>query len=245
MENPDQHIVDEYLLGNLSGEELASFEKKLEKEEALQAAVEDRKDLIAAVDALGDIQMKERVRRIHERATNKTTVVRQIKPRRINFRAYAAAAVALVAIGLSLWIWLRPPLNERLYADFFEPYSISFSSRGNDADQKLSEAGRLYNNGDYINAIPVLEKLLNEEINNKDGVLLATGISYMELGEYENAARIFENIIDKKGSPYYEQGVWYLALVALEENDIDGCKRYLGLLVEEEDGFYYDRASAF
>ena len=235
MEKYDQHQIDEYLLGNMAGDELAFFEKKLKGDPSLQKEVKNQQLLMDAVDTLGDLRMRERVKLIHQRATQQPTLVR-----RINIRAFAIAAIGLIALGICLWIWLRPPLNERLYADFYEPYPITFSSRSNDTDRQLVESSRLYKNGDFKKAALIFEKYA--DINNDDKLLLAAGISFMEINDHEKALRYFQTIMDFKDSPFMGQAQWYVALIHLKEGDIEKCKKYLGLLVKEKKGFYFEKA---
>ncbi len=233
----DTNIIDEYLSGRMKGEPLISFEQQLQNDADLQRAVQERKDLLVAVNALGDIQMKERARRIHE-----TVMKPEANVRRLSVWHYAAAAVAIIAIGIAIWLWAQPPSPSELYAQYYEPYSLSFSARGLDADQQLSKASELYKNEDYENTLPVLEELLTKEVNNKDRVRLAAGICQMELGKNNEALSYFQNLISNTNSPYYEQGLWYAALLSLRSNDISSAKKYLQQLTLDVDSFNYEEA---
>ena len=233
----DINIIDEYLTGRMKGKTLISFERQLQNDIDLQEAVQERKDLLIAVNALGDIQMKERARRIHEIVTKP-----EAKVRRLSVWRYAAAAVAVIAIGLAIWLWTQPIAPSELYVQYYEPYALSFGTRDQGADQQLSLASELYKNDDFENAFPVLEELLTKDVSNRDRIRLAAGICQMELGENKEALFYFSNLISNTNSPYYEQGLWYAALVSLRSNDISSSKKYLQQLALGAGAFKYDEA---
>ena len=239
MKNPDRHKIDEYLLSLMGLTEHKKFEEQMAHDADLQTAVEERRELIGYVDALGDIQMKERVRRIHEKELG-----RSAKIRRMGGRRYAVAAAIALMVGLALWVFLRPPSNASLYADYYEPYAMNFGARGGNADQQLAEAGSLYKNGNYEKAIPVFNSLLNEDIDNEDGVKLALGISYMEMGDNEKAIVYFENLINKKDAPYYEQGLWYAALAETKQGENESAINHLRALSEVDGSYYFEKSAA-
>ena len=234
----DTNIIDEYLSGRMKDEDLTSFKLQVQQDADLRAAVEERKNLLVAINAFGDIQMKERAKRIHEIATSPSTKVRQLPVWR-----YAAAVAAVLAIGFGIWIWLQSPAAPTdLYAQFYAPYSLSFSTRDLSADQQLSQASELYKNGNYENVLPILEELLNKKINNKGRIKLAAGISHLEIGNDNQARSYFQALIANVNSPYYEQGLWYAAMLSLRKGDVASTKRYLQELINETGSFNHEEA---
>ncbi|MEO1263066.1 MAG: hypothetical protein AAFZ15_29930 [Bacteroidota bacterium] len=234
----DPHIIDEYLTGRMTEEARIAFEKELQQDAELQTAVEERKVLIAVIDSLGDIEMKKRAKRIHQKAMVSTTRVRKVA-----FWKYAAAAVFVLLFAVSIWIYRQPASPADLYARHYEPYGLSFAIRNPASGQQLSQASTYYGNGDYQAAIPVFEGLLNQEISNKDQVRLALGICQMELSNDEGALNYFQLLIDNPSSPYFEQGLWYAALLSLRSANILTAKKYLNELIRDEDSFYFDDAN--
>lgn len=238
MNSPDQHRVDEYILGLMKPAERNKFEQELASDADLQIAVQERQELITYVDALGDMQMKERVRRIHVQEVGGSA-----KVRRMSVMRYAIAAGLALAIGVAIWLFMRPPLNERLYAANYTPYEITFSARGGDnVEKQLVEASRFYKSGNYTEAALIFKNALTENIDNEDGVRLALGISEMEVENFSNSLNQFDRIIDNVDSPYREQALWYAALVSLKKNDIFTASKYLDPLVEDTESFYHVEA---
>ena len=238
MANLDPHIIDEYLTGHMTKEARISFENQLEQNAELQAALEDRKILLAAIDAIGDVQMKERAKRIHQKATAPVT-----KVRKFSFLQYAAAAILALVVAVGIWLYLKPASPAELFAAHYEPYVLNFTNRDLNTDQQLSQASTLYINGNYQEAVPLLENLLNQEINNKDQVRLATGIGHMELNNDAAASNYFQQLIDNPSSPYYEQGLWYAALLSLRNENIGNAEQYLNELIKDDTSFYFKKAN--
>ena len=229
--------IDEYLSGRMKGKTLISFEQQLQNDADLQKAVQERKELLVAVNALGDIHMKERAKRIHKIATGSST-----KIRRIPLWRYAAAAVVFLAICFGIWFWLQPSSPTDLYVNYYEPYTLSFSTRDLTADQQLSQASELYKKGDFENTLPVLEELLTKDVRNKDRIRLAAGICQMELNNDGEALSYFQNLINNTSSPYNEQGLWYAGLLSLRSEDVSAAKQFLQQLTLDADSFKAEEA---
>ncbi|MEO1259027.1 MAG: hypothetical protein AAFZ15_09515 [Bacteroidota bacterium] len=239
MEQHDINKIDNYLLGRLSTEERNAFEQEMENDATLKQAVQTQQLVLQAVDTIGDLRMRKRINRIHEASKPKGAKVRTL-----NSRSWAIAAIGLVALALCLWMWLRPPLNERLYADFFEPHPITFSNRdlNTEVERSLIEASRFYKNNDLKSAAPIFEKYV--DINTADDkLLLAAGISFMEINN-DKALDYFNIILQHAESSYLDHARWYAALVYLNKNETENSKRQLEQLTENKNGFFYQKAES-
>lgn len=238
MPSPDFDMIDEYLLNRLKGVELALFEQQLKQDADLKEAVDERKEMLTIIDAIGDLRMKERIRNIHE-AEIKYSVNRRKQPR---FWSLAVATfITIVVLGLSIWLWLRPVNAEKLYAAYYEPYALNFGTRSMETEQQIAMAGSLYNAKKFKEALPIFEQVL--AANPADSkAQFALGICYLESGQFDQAMAQFDKLKGKKDPLFGEQALWYSAMVKLKQGDTTGCKAILQTILLDEDNYFYEKA---
>ena len=240
MSSLDPHIIDEYLLNRLEGPALTAFEQQMSQDKALADEVALQRQLLAAVDALGDLRMKERVQRIHKTEMERPTPNQESK----KTGKWAILVVLLLLTAFGLWMVLRPKQQApaQLYAAYYEPYDLSFGSRSTDAEQLLADAGTRYKAGNYAQALPLFEKAFANTPNDSK-TRLAIGICQMEIGEFDQALTHFNALINANDPIFGEQAIWYAALAHLHKNNTEDCKKLLETLVKEPDSKYYEKAA--
>ncbi|MBK8562955.1 MAG: tetratricopeptide repeat protein [Saprospiraceae bacterium] len=239
MNSSDQHTIDEYLLNRLDGEELKAFEQLLAQDESLMNEVIERRQLLSAMEMVGDLQMKERVKRIH------LTEIGRIEkpPVTTNPRKWIFAFVLLLIASLAIWWVMRPKAQTppQLYAQYYQPYDLNFGTRNMDANQALAEAGGLYKSGKYAEALALFEQALTA--NPADSkARLALGICQLELGQYDQALAQFNALMDANDPLFGEQAIWYAAMTKLQQEDIVGCKALLEGILSNQEGQYQEKA---
>jgi tetratricopeptide (TPR) repeat protein len=230
MNSSDQHTIDEYLLNRLDGEELKAFEQLLAQDESLMKEVIERRQLLSAMEIVGDLQMKERVKRIHLAEIGRSDK----PPANTNKRKWAFALVLLLIASLAIWWVMRPKAQTppQLYAQYYQPYDLNFGTRNTDASQALAEAGGLYKSGKYAEALPLFEQALTA--NPADSkARLALGICQLELGQYDQALAQFNALMDANDPLFGEQAIWYAAMVRLQQGNVAETKALLEKLVAE------------
>jgi tetratricopeptide (TPR) repeat protein len=239
MNSTDQHTIDEYLLNRLDGEELKAFEQLLSQDESLMKEVTEHKQLLSAMEMVGDLQMKARVKRIHLAEIGRS----EKPPANTNTRKWIFAFVLLLIASLAIWWVMRPKAQTppQLYAQYYQPYDLNFGTRNTDASQALAEAGGLYKSGKYAEALPLFEQALTA--NSADSkARLALGICQLELGQYDQALAQFNALMDANDPLFGEQATWYAAMTKLQQEDIVGCKALLEGILSNQEGQYQEKA---
>ena len=123
------------------------------------------------------------------------------------------------------------------YADYtHKPMNISV--KGN--SETLEKVQKLFNDKDYETANMHLSRVAEYYIKNAE-VQLYYGITFLELEQYPLAKVTFDKILRYKDSGFVDDAQWYLALMALKQNDTAACKIYLEQI--PEDSNYYENAS--
>jgi hypothetical protein len=227
-----KNIIDKYIKGTLSGEDLKNFEKELLSDHQLAEEVKLQHEIDEALKEKDVMELHAQLNgifeNIKEEITNKEAAPKaaeiKTKPKYIfNMKwQYAAAAglAALVGVSGIFYVTMRPAQNDRLYAQYFKPYDAPSIVRSGSAptEDNYQQAMNEYNSGNYKQAFDMLDKLSADD--HKDmSVLFFKGISAMELNKLEDALALFEKIISNKSSLYTESAEWYQALCLLKKNN--------------------------
>ena len=214
-------FIDRYLKGEMSPEELNWFEKELEGNQALRNEIELHKKVDAVLSNGEMIDLKNQLDLIHqeiEEAAEHSQSAIQYIYRKVY---YSATALVVAVLMFTLYITNRDFTSDKLIEKFYEPEHASLTLRGEiDGENMLLNAMDFYNNKQYGEAIALFETLL-EEKEKKMGLNLYSGISHMEIQEYEEANEQFKHIIDNKPNPFVESATWYLGMCYVMTNDRD------------------------
>lgn len=219
-------LIDDYFTGNLSDEEKATFEKKLQAEPDFADEVALYLSAFAISREDADQEKKQRFRELYvEREMAKTTPVvqfRWLKP------AMAAAAVLLVA--LLVWtFFLKTPTTTQM-ADRYINSELKAFPLQMGPNNNLQEAKELYNNGKYSEALTKLEAILNEKPDDPEIIKLA-GIVSLRLDNYDKALGYFKWLADQPGM-FDNPGEFYQALTLLKR-DLPGDDQNAKILLQD------------
>ena len=226
--------IEQYLLGQLKGEELANFESQLKTNTALAKEVNVQRLLMEQVESLGALEMKEHLLEIKKGLEGK----RKLMIRRM-LGLSAAAAIALLVFGVQFLG--RDAPSRDLFGDYYAAYELPFTARSEKGEELLGQAGVYYLGKDYKKALPVLEKILKE--NPKDSrSRLALGISQMEMAKEQEALQTFAWLIENKDPLYLDQARWYTALLYLKNEEREACRKQLMLLIGNPRAPHYTQA---
>ena len=230
-------FIERYLQNEMTSTEKAWFEKELEGNQVLQDEVIFHRKIDSVLSDKDMIAFKAQLDEIHEEIHETTQKGRKLIRKSRHKANIAISAIASLAILISIYIPNRNYSNEEITGLYYQPVQSAVSFRSSDnQNNKLAEAMTLYENKDYAKAIDVFESILLED-NSKLGVNLYSGISYMELNEYEAATTKFTNILDEAPNPFVESARWYIGLCYLFTEDIENAKESFSLLVTQ-DSYY-------
>ena len=218
--------IEAYHAGQLSGKELEDFLALYKSDPAFAEQVDLFQQAQDAIEALGQQQLKDAFRQQYQSNTQK------VKPLWSRWYVAAAAAIALLLIFFLVRNNSSTPSPEELYASYesFEPLSLE---RGNSGiDSLFLIANGLYNEQQYEAAIPLLEKLLeNEDFDRKAYAYLHLGIAQLKSGSEKAAVNSLQEL--DSDSSFYLQAQWNLALAFLKQENTEEAKKVLQILKTE------------
>ncbi|MFK7832986.1 MAG: hypothetical protein AB8B52_06900 [Winogradskyella sp.] len=141
---------------------------------------------------------------------------------------YLAAASVVLFLGFQL-LFNNSVTNQDLYNDYVMFSDLpSFVSRSDDANV-LIEAERLFENKNYSEALVLFNSV--KATQKYDGTLMIyTGLSELELGNYEAALFTFDYLTDSDFLDA-EKGYWYKALALLKYDQSEEAKVLLDYIV--------------
>lgn len=225
--------IESYLDGNMSVKESQAFEKHLNADAQLAEEVALHRQLEAAL-ADQDVMELEKILlklRQPQRRLNNT----RLKERTLGRRLMAAAAALLLLVMLGYFLLPQPAPH---YTAYFEPYPYYLSTRSAEEGQarQLNEATRLYESGNYENALPFFSALRSA---NPDDRSLWFYEAYCQLksGQYERAENNFLHLIKDGDSAYVQPAEWYLVETYLVQDNTEAAKALLGSIVQKEGDF--------
>jgi tetratricopeptide (TPR) repeat protein len=167
----------------------------------------------------------------------------QKKVRRISikWKHIVVAAVIIYIVGASLVIFQYRPLTDKIFANYYHKYKTDniIASRLTFENSKLTNAAKVYNEGNYQAAIIQLQEIIKTDTTNINAYFLL-GISFMEVQNYPDAITSLSYVIDQN-SDIMEQTEWYLALCYLKTKRIYRAASILNKIANS-DSYYKSMA---
>lgn len=206
-------LMDDYLSGELIGEDKSLFEDALQQDSEFLNAFRLHKNLTRGINQVGREHFKSSLEEIHQnviKANQKKHIFRR--------KVWSIAATLLFLLGIGWWWNTSSTMEEKdLFATYFEPYKVSLIVRDESNPDLLVQAQQAYRLGQYEKAIPFFESY--QEKNGANGqLLLAVGICYLQTDEEQQALNLFGQIIKNQDLFFSDQARWYAALTYLKLN---------------------------
>ncbi len=233
-------FIERYLDEEMGEQELIWFKKELEANTWLQNEVDMRRKVNKAISDKKLMQYRaqlEKVSAAYEN-TEKRMPVEKFRP-----VIYSSALASIVVLTL---IWLfsisRQYSTEQLFNKYYQSYdaTMSFRSAKESLDPDLGIAMQKYEKGDFRGSLVLFKKILTLD-PSRIGLEFYSGISYLELKEYDRAGQSFQKVIDQKFNMYIEQAEWYLGLCYVATDDNKNARKQFEEIVNY-DGFYGKQA---
>lgn len=234
MEN--EQFIHDYENGNLSAQDRAVFENRLNTEPTFAQEVKDFRDLKIAIKSVEKNTLKERLQQlesqnIEESPSSKQDITYGKRYRHI----YAAAAVIIFAIVMFQFLE-KDPTSQDLYASYYQapPNTLQPVIRGNDSKDQLSLAFQAYEAQEYGSAATLFKAALEQEYN--PDVRFYRAMSLISNGQEALGNDILQEL-KKEDTSFAPQVFWYSALIALKNNEQERAKQQLDSLGLLDSGY--------
>lgn len=223
--------IEEYLKGNLAGEELLAFEKYLASDENVKKEFDLYKEIRTAQKD-NDLSVLENKLALAEKSyfSTKSDIKPKVKNASLTWIKGLAAAVF---IGICFFIGSQylesTSLDaDKVYAEFAQ-HDYSFQEMSND-NIDLGTIQSLLKSAQYEKALPVIKSYLISHPETPE-ILLAKGITLLEMNQFDEAIEIF-NDLSINFPLYLSEATWYKALTYTKQGNISESKSTLSKILE-------------
>jgi tetratricopeptide (TPR) repeat protein len=251
-------LIDRYLDGLCSAEEMEAFERRCFSDEAFFRQVRQRekfREVVAEVcvekgETLFAEYLQQETTAEEESSSWLDKWFQAIKRLVSSFSislqnnrlpAYAAAVMLVIAVTSVIYLNREKP-NETLFAAYFQPYPSTIPSpRGKPSEGLMAEAMAKYKAGDYREALKIYQSIVQTEPSYTMAYFYA-GISYLAVNVPQQAITSLQKVIADEGSKYQEHAEWYLGLAYLKANALENAKSQLNRIISRH-GLYAEQAT--
>jgi tetratricopeptide (TPR) repeat protein len=250
MESKYTEIIDKYLNGELKGEELEAFKKRLAEDKQLRdelALEEDLNKMILENEDVIEFRKVVGVVRdslIQDKEMNSSEKIKNLNSKS-TIKWYLIAASIIIIAGLAGYFYILSnnlSSNDRLFAQYYRPLSSDMSYRSESNGNDLMALGLSeYEDKNYLKAISYLSSYIKSDSNNYSAYLFL-GISYIEVDSLQKAIDNFKIIIDNNNNPFIDYATWYLALTYIKTGNKSYKKSIQTLLGSLKDSEIADEA---
>ncbi len=180
-------------------------------------------------EALRDIFLREKLKQ--RLVENRNSASGKHSGRRRIRIYWTAAAVSIIAVFLFV-LQLRTPTSEELFDEYYKPFSLSSSLRGEDTG--LRPAYVLYEEGDYRGVLAqLLPALTDNPENEKFGMTaFVVGQCFLRVGEFDKSLSYLNAVAAGPDKVLGDHARWYMALACLKLGRTDQCRTILQELIE-------------
>lgn len=231
MEDQDYILFENYILGELSKEELNAFEARLISDSKFSDSFNTYKELSAFLeDTIENEESSAAFQNNLKNISNKYFDKQETIKKRFKPWQYAMAASVVLLISIVMFNTMSTPV----YSDYANSESISLTVRG-EQDALLHTAENAFNAKDYKKADDAFKSLM---VIEKDNVELQyyRAIANIELNNFDAAESLLLPL--KNGQSVYKyKAVWYLALSNLKQEEYDECLEILKTIPEDADDY--------
>ena len=240
MEEKTYNLIENYLEGNLSQEELSAVKTRLQSDPEFAQKV----TLFEEVeDTLGDTTrqaIRGQLQTLGETYFTNSATKKKIKALPFYQRPWAMAASFLLIFSIGFLFWQNQPTtnlsNEQLFAQNYRAPNMDVMMRNSSAENPLQDAIQLYQKGQFEKALAGLEILQQTDPKNQK-------ITYLIAHTYLNqtppklleAGNSFKALIEHEQNVYIHKAQWYLGLIYLKQGNMEGAKTLLQAVVDSKD----------
>lgn len=235
--------IDGFILGKLSSIEEEEFRRQLLIDSSLAQEVTKRELILSGLEALGNQEMKDRIKWVRKKMLEEEKNPPQKKGRNRSLLLWISTAAAIFIFCLIGWQFLNPSEANpsEIFAESYQPYINNFGSRGTDATKDYLPAGAYYDSKNYTAAIPLFQNILKIEPKNSE-VELILGDCLLSINKTEEAIFHFNAVLKRQTNLYNDPAQWFLALSYLKQNEIEKCENTLLDLTQDTRADYHQEA---
>lgn len=229
----NQDLLYSYFSNSLTAEQEVLFQKLLETDPTFKAEFEQEFNLKKAIQSFESEKLKAKLQGFEREITSKKTP-------NFNYRYLAVAASIVLLLGWFGYNSFFGTNYSNLYADNFNEYpnTVYTITRGDDENTIEREAFVAYETKNYQVAIEKFDAI--SDVSEKKYIPFYKAQAYLAMENTTNAKTLFTEVV-KNNTEFIAESTWYLALIAIKEENKVEAKMYLEKLIAN---YNYNTAKA-
>ena len=216
-------IIDRYLDGDLNGLELQELEKELDSSPELRKELQLQREINAALAEKEVLDLRAQLKVIHRslEPVPERNMARKLVHSKWT-RIAVASFVLIIAIAALTGNFTGNRINyNRIFDKYYETYKpLNVRSGFGEIDKMYRNALTAYQNEDYGKALVLFEEVLEIDQSRMEANLM-TGVSNMELDEYEEASNSFRKVINHNDNLFIDHAEWYIGFCYINTDNTD------------------------
>jgi len=242
MNEKDFDRIDNYLDDQLNENEILDFEKDLMDDLDLEMELNLHNEINEAIMEEDVMDLRAKLEAIDIPTTHK-------EKRKIRFQSKwgIAAASMILFIGMASAYYMlgdKTYTNEDVFMNYYKPYSIVINTRSSsetaNTDKVIEEASKYYESKNYRAALSLFQTILDRDSTNLTSNFYS-GISNIQIQEYQKANKNFIRVLDHKNNLFIEQSEWNLGFCYLMTNERNKAKEIFSAIAKGN-SFYRTKA---
>jgi hypothetical protein len=221
--------IESYFRNELSADEKRQFEQKIIVDKDFAEEVAFYYGVSQAAKNEAHAEKKKRFGEIYQQAapSQKPGIVQKLK-------FYSAAAAAIAAIMISLYLFTRPVSSKELANEYIQQHFQTLGVTMSSGQDSIQRALSLYNDGKLPEALEQFEKIVRSGGAGNFDAKKYAGIVSLKMNHYDKSLTYFTQIENDSG--FSNPGKLYKAITLLERNnpgDLGLAKILLQQIVRE------------
>lgn len=235
----NNHLIEEFLDGNLKSKGIQLFLKQKEKDFKFAEEYIIRLEINDAIQDKDLIEFRKILADQRNRFTKKSPYISARREVLKNWHL-AAASFSLVVVAGGLWYILsnQPASTDKIVATYYKPAQPSMQVRSAklNTEESMKEAFSFYRENNFESALMYFNSI-GSQITAK----FYSGICYIEMKDYNKAVESFEYIVEDNDNLFVEQSEWYLGIIYLMNSQNDEAITQF-TKISSSDSYYADQA---
>jgi len=162
------------------------------------------------------------------------------RSRTLVIRTTLLAVAAMIAAVFFVKTLDSSDSSDKLYKEYYKPLIANTSiTRSTNVIDPFSNAVEMYKQGQYKSAATMFSDLMIND-SNSTAVRFFVGITQLELGEYNQAITLLNEVVNKNRE-YKKEAQWYLGLAYLKIGETQKANSVIKVLAESK-GYYQEQA---
>jgi len=244
-------ILDKYLNGLITKEEVQELHEKLQRGESIyetEAPATDvqEMDLPESRDLTDKSPYYERNLPIYEQQQDFENTVETPKAYLFT-KKYASGAVFFFFVVLFapiIYFILSMEHSNSLVAKYFEPHTITIQSRDlvrADVQDEWENAVEKYVSRQYAGTIASLNRVKNKQPDDAYIDDFYIGVSYIACGQAREAIEHLNDAKDAAPTDWHDEIDWYRALAHVQESEREKAQKLLNDLTADTQNYNYQK----